>query len=481
MIKQNLHTFWAKLGIGAVAFLLTSGQINAAEVHIGVARLAKQTDAMKATDSESARLMTLISPSLLGGGKDAPEGYALAKNVSRNAAADVYTVALKKGLKTHAGESVDAAYVSNYYAKLKESVYGQTLSDVSDIFAQDALTIVFKLNNSNPWFSSALNLPIAETGPYKVSKTTATEMVVTPVLGVSPTLVFNAVENPMVRYLKLQRGEVDILHNDLPSEIFTYGEEKGMNAVAVPSASYTYIGLQIQRPPFNDVRVRKALSLAINRQALEYGLLANQARPAHSLLLENEFGFWPAPEDVYNPKAAKKLLADVGYTPDENGIYLHMRLNITSNPLVQRMAQALQQNLKLAGIDMQIEAREWGSFYRDVKKGNFEAYILSWVGPFTGDFYNYLFNSAFIPPEGLNRGRVFDVHLDVLLEQMMKESDTEKRQQLLEDIQKYQYQNMLYVPLWRGHHLSLTAPYVHGYMPTNDGGFMSLTTVTLQK
>lgn len=458
----------AKVLVGSVAILLLTLPVKAEVIRVAVEYIPKHLDIAKASDGMSLRMLALTSPSLMGQGVREPSEHGLAQSVSRNEMADVYTVYLKS-------DEISSKQISENYVKLSASNYRSYVSQISEIRTPKNDVIEFVLKAPNPWFWPAFQIPMEGLGAYRVAKKEQHQLVMKPKKTGLPTLHFYGVKDPLVRYLKLKKGEVDIVHNDLPAEIFDYGKAHGMAAHSVPSASYTYIGLNLAEAPFSDLRVRKALSMSIDRQALIVGLLKGQASAADSILLPDTFGYKNAGSYNYVQAEAKELLKAAGYSAASP---LKITLNVTTNVFSQRIAQALQYQLQQAGVDMSIQAREWGSFYRDVKKGNFEAYLLSWVGPFEGDFYYHLFHSDNIAPKGLNRSRLDDVFMDTYLEDLMTTKDVPFQKDLLAKIQQYQYDNMLYVPLWRGNHMALTHPSVKGYTLDKTGGFLTLMNVS---
>lgn len=473
MIIHQLAQTLLKLYIGAVAILLLSLDVRAENIRIAVQGLPKHLDISKASDSDTLRVLELTSPSLLGQGSRTPSVEGIARSVSQKLGGRVYHVDLKKGIFHNiSGVPIDAEYLSNYYAKLVGSIYHSFVNQIDEIKVLDEYAFEVRLKKPNPWFWPAFKIPIEGAGAYAVDSVTRHKLVLKPVIQSSPTLVLYGVKDPLVRYLKLKRGEVDLIHNDIPIEMYLKGIKEGFLSYSAPSASYTYLGMNLSDEPFSDVRVRKALSYLVDRVALINGLLGGEARPASSLLLEGALGYIDAGGYLYDVKKATQLLQDVGYGVEDP---LTITLNVTTNPFVQRIAQVLQYQFKQAGVELRIQAREWGSFYKDVRKGNFEAYLLSWVGPFEGDFYYHIFHSSKMAPEGLNRGRLNDATMDALLDALMVETEVDKQQSLLKEIQQYQYENMLYIPLWRANHLALVRQDVKGYSPVQDGGYLPFT------
>ena len=190
---------------------------------------------------------------------------------------------------------------------------------------------------------------------------------------------------------------------------------------------------------------------------------------------------WAAPIADYNPQKAADILEKAGFTPGPDGMRIHVRLSTTSSPSILLMVQAIQQQLRAAGIDLQINTSEWGTFYGQVKKGNFQMFLLSWVGVFDADIYDLLFHSRMIPPDGANRGRYRDEHMDALLNALMQSASSAQRLALAHAVQQKAADDMIYLPLWKRHNLVLMRPEVNGYQPDVEGGYLGLLATSINE
>jgi peptide/nickel transport system substrate-binding protein len=147
--------------------------------------------------------------------------------------------------------------------------------------------------------------------------------------------------------------------------------------------------------------------------------LKNTVTPATGLLSPLNWAFdesvppWP-----YDPQKAKRLLDEAGYSdPDGDGPRPRIRVSFktTNIDLRRRIAEAFKEQLALVGVELEIRSYEWGTFYSDVRKGNFHLFSLAWVGV-AGRHYFQLFHSDSVPPNGDNRGLYRNSEIDRLLE-----------------------------------------------------------------
>jgi peptide/nickel transport system substrate-binding protein len=228
----------------------------------------------------------------------------------------------------------------------------------------------------------------------------------------------------------------------------------------------TTIWMRTDQPPFNDVRVRRAISQAVDRQALiEAVYLRGEPSPA----IGRGLAQWSLPIDQlgagakyyqYNPKEAKRLLAEAGYarglkTPlATTGGYGHDLIDAV---------QLVLRYLKDVGIEAELKLQEYGAYMATTGQGKFEGmtmgpYAIAWepdsalYGPYT-------------PDSGWNRGHVNDPKLAAMLQEQRRTQDPTARKQILVDFQRYAAEQQYYVYLFSGMVTSSWQPYVQNYAP----------------
>ena len=119
-----------------------------------------------------------------------------------------------------------------------------------------------------------------------------------------------------------------------------------------------------------------------------------------------------------------------------------------------------------AGIDLEIRSLDWGTFFAEVKQGNFQLYGLTWVGIRTPEIYSKVFGSQFMPPNGLNRGRYQDATLDALLQAENWPAVTARI-----------YAQLPYIPLWYEGQVAVMQKNIQQYSPQSDGNWDNLASV----
>ncbi len=226
------------------------------------------------------------------------------------------------------------------------------------------------------------------------------------------------------------------------------------------------ISMRTDQPPFNDVRVRRAISHALDRQGIIEGVyLRGEATPAIGRGLTE----WSLPVDQlgagaqyyqYNPKEAKRLLAEAGYPKG-----FKTQLTATSGlgrDLIDAV-QLVQRCLKDVGIEAELKLQEYGAYMATTAQGKYEGLVYA---PTTGaqepDGSSY---GRYIPDHPLNRGYVNDPTITAMLKEQRRTKDLEARKHLFFAFQRYEAEQQYYV---YANTIMVTGswqPYVKNYAP----------------
>jgi peptide/nickel transport system substrate-binding protein len=290
---------------------------------------------------------------------------------------------------------------------------------------------------------------------------------------------FLPVQDPSVRILKLLRGEIDMLQNDLPPELITYlVGKKGINILKKPGNNFTYIGFNLQDGITGQHKIRHAIALGIDRASIIKYFLQEGARPAQALLPPRHWAGAKGLKPIqFNPIQARTMLNEQGYS-EQNP--LKITYKTSTDPFRVRLATLIQNQLAQIGIKVEVQSHDWGTFYGDVKKGRFQLYSLSWVGIKTPDIFRYVFHSSSFPPEGANRGRFSSTTVDTLIDQAEATSDFNQKAQHYQRLQEQLLQELPYIPLWYEEHLFVSRASVSGYTLASDGNYDGLENVQIK-
>jgi peptide/nickel transport system substrate-binding protein len=234
--------------------------------------------------------------------------------------------------------------------------------------------------------------------------------------------------------------------------------------------SYTYLGFNLKHKPFDDIRVRKAINYAIDKQEIidgvYLGLGINIASPYKPGTRWSNPDLRPYP---YDPNKAKALLKEAGFV-DSNGDGILERdgkpfsFEIITNQNKEREKSAvlIQRRLKDVGIDVQIRAIEWASFIsRFIKTGDFDAVVLGWSLSLDPDQFS-IWHSSQNQPGQFNFIGYNNPKIDKLLEQGRLEMDADKRMKIYHEFAKVLLEDSPIVYLSAGYGLSAIHKRVKG-------------------
>lgn len=285
-----------------------------------------------------------------------------------------------------------------------------------------------------------------------------------------------SVQDPIVRVLKLMRGELDLIQGDLPQELLGWLRARdGIEVVTRRGSIFSYLGFNMRDPIVGDRRIRAAIAHAIDRCAIIKYIFGDAARLAGGLLPPDH---WAGHQTLdgydYDPERSRQLLRQAGYPPSEGPKIVYKTSN---NPARIRLATVIQYQLGQVGFDVEIRSYDWGTFYADIKRGKFQMYSLSWVGLKLPDIYRYVFHSDSLPPSGANRGRYSDPKADALIEKAESLSSLDAQAQVYQELAERVNETLPYVPLWYEDNLLARRAQIIDYPLSADGNYDGLITV----
>jgi peptide/nickel transport system substrate-binding protein len=287
---------------------------------------------------------------------------------------------------------------------------------------------------------------------------------------------FITVPDPTVRVLKLLRGEIDMLQNDLPPELVRYlAEREQVQVMRAPGGNLTYLGFNLQDPVVGRAEIRQTIAHAIDRAAIIRYLMGGAARLASSVLPPEHWAGAPdLPFYPYDPMKARALLRQAGFDRDHPA---HIVYKTSSDPFRIRLATLIQQQLAAVGLAVELRSYDWGTFFGDIKAGRFQMFSLSWVGIKSPDIFRYAFHNASIPPVGANRGRFTSRLADRLIERAQGASGLEMQADIYRRLQQHLWDSLPYVPLWYEDQVFIARRDIRGYRLSADGNYDALAWV----
>jgi peptide/nickel transport system substrate-binding protein len=330
--------------------------------------------------------------------------------------------------------------------------------------------------------------PPPGSGPFRLSKFVRDEWVImdrNPYHRAEPGgiggVAFKVVPDPTVCALELLKGGAQFAQNNLPPSLVNYLRGRhALKVVQAPGTTYQYMEFNFRDPILADLRVRRAIAMAIDRDAIVAAIMRGTARVASGMLAPEN---WAYQGDVtrypYNPQAARTLLDSAGYPMLPGGKRFTLVYKTTQGEERRLLAEALAAMLAKVGIELIIRSFEWPTFYSDIQRGNFDLTSLAWIGINDPHHYYLVFDSAMTPPKGLNRGGYSNPEMDRLLEQGEAVLDPARRKAIYSEVQELAARDLPYISLWWQDNVAVMSRDVSGFEPYPNGSLRSFAGLSL--
>ena len=249
------------------------------------------------------------------------------------------------------------------------------------------------------------------------------------------TLIYAITPDPSVRYQKLKAGECHVMPYPNPADIEAMGADPDLNLMDQEGLNVGYLAFNTEKKPFDDKRVRQALNMAINKQAIIDVVFQGAGKAAKNPIPPTIWSYNEATEDYpYDPGAARQLLKDAGVAGLKTNIWA-MPVQRPYNPNARRMAEMIQADWAKVGVQAEIVSFEWGEYLKRSKDGEHETVLLGWTGD-NGDPDNFLYVLLGCDASsGANRARWCHKPFDDLLRKAKQISDVAERTKLYEEAQ----------------------------------------------
>jgi ABC-type transport system substrate-binding protein len=242
------------------------------------------------------------------------------------------------------------------------------------------------------------------------------------------SIVFRVLPDPLTLQLAFQTRQVDFWNVD-PWAVKGLQGDPRFDLFSSPGNAYNYIGWNLRRPMFQDLKVRQALAQAVNVPQMIRYILYGHGVQSTGIFTPQMWFFDPSEKPLpYDPRAAGKLLDEAGWKPGPDGIRVKdgKRFSFTllannGNEVRRDIATLVQDDLKQIGIEVKVEIYEWAVLLkRFVNKGEFDAIVLGWGLGYDFDQYS-IWHSSQTHPEELNFVGFSDPKVDRLLTDLRQE------------------------------------------------------------
>jgi len=465
-----------------------------------------------ASDSASSDINGLVYNGMVRYDKNFVLEGDLAKSWDISADGRTITFHLRDGVTWHDGEPLTSADVLFTYQLYVDpntpTSYAEAYRQVTSATAPDPLTFVVSYEKPYApalasWGVAILPKHLLEgveitksplsrqpvgTGPYLFKEWKSGEKIV---LEANPDyyegrpyikrVVYRVIPDQSTQFLELQSGGLDYMGLtpiQYSTQTDTIAFKRHFNKYRYLSFSYTYLGYNLERPLFQDRRVRQALTHAINKQEIIDGVLLGLGEPATGPYKPDT---WVYKQDVkrypFDPERARALLAEAGWSDsdgddilDKDGTPFSFTIVTNQgNDLRSKTGEIIQRRFREVGIEVKLRVIEWASFLKEfINPGNFDATILGWsTGP-EPDQYN-IWHSSKTGPRELNFVKFKNQEVDEQLELGRRTFDQTERKQHYDRIQEILAEEQPYTFLYVGESLPAVAKRFRGIEPAPAG------------
>jgi len=410
---------------------------------------------------------------------------------SRMVTAQDFKYSMERALNPRTGSTVALTYLGDIVGA-RDFARGRA-QEVTGIKVIDDFTLQITIDAPKSYFLAKLTYPTAYvvkreqvegnprgwtrqpigTGPFKLREWRLGERIVLepnpdyylePKPSLSRVTFLLAGGSPLTMY---ENGEVDVAPvgiNDI-ERVRDPRDPLNREMKQVAELATYYIGFNVRRPPFNDPRVRRALAMAIDKDALARVVLRDLAVPAKGILPPGIPGHNPNLQGLpFDPQEARRLLMEAGGPQILQDVTLLVSgVGGTPGPVIEAIQAMWEQHL---GVRPRIQQVEFATFLQQVDRGQFDMMTLGWIADYLDpeDFLDILFHSQSLD----NRTGYTNPEVDRLLEQARTmPTDTEEARQarlrIYQQAEQIIVQDSPWIPLLHPRSAYVVKPHVQGY------------------
>ena len=243
-------------------------------------------------------------------------------------------------------------------------------------------------------------------------------------------LIMKVIPETSQRTIALETGEVDLAYDLAVNDIPKVNSDDKLTVYEIPSLTCWYVSMNMNKKPFDNPKVREAMSMAIDRQTIIDTINAGSGQTADAIIAPAVFGYYSTGVKEYNPTKAKELLAEAGYP---NGF--STTLGVNDNQSRIEMCQAMQAMLLEVGVQCNLEVLEFGSFISRTTAGDHDLAYFGWTTSSGDADYSY-YSLEHSTQQGAagNRSFLADPDVDKLIEEARSNTNEEERKELYKEL-----------------------------------------------
>lgn len=464
-------------------------------VSVALTSFPQTLDPRITTDATGQRLNQLIFQSLVKFDRDLKIIPDASTGWEYNSKTHTYSFTLEEGLEFSNGSRVlceDIVFSIQEFQKessmfrgsfqiiqevgCKDDIVQVSLKEFSATFLTDLTVLKILPKAIVEKYQDQFGEHIIGSGPYEIKKLDFNEIVLEKrkgaKQGIVPRFSFKIIQDDGTRFLNAYKGAIDIIPMGIPLNKISYLKEKNKYQILTyPAPSMNYLLINFKDPTLSKKNIRKAISHTVDVPEIIKYKMEGYGEPATTILPPANYFYNSNLKPIEkNWDLARKLW---GETPEKEFV-----LKTSNNPEVIEIAKVLVEHFRSVGISLKTQSYEWGTFYGDIKKGQFQMAMMRWVGITDPDIYRLAFHSSEYPP-GRNRGFYKNLKIEEALLEGTRIESLELRKKHYDRIQKELLEDLAIIPLWYNTQVDLVSHRVKGYKPALNGDFTPFLDISL--
>lgn len=485
-------------------------------------------DPQKTSAAVTGNMMRFLGDTLVTKDMRGAVAAGLARSWSVSGDGLVWTFTLKDNVRFHDGTPLNAAAVEASIKRAlapetKSPIAGALFGPIASVQATGAQTVAIRLKEPFSPFLDNLTDPRAMivspqavqqlgdrfgrspvgTGPFRFQEWRSADRIIlvrNPDYQWGPSyahtgpayierLVLRIAPEAAAQVAAFERGEISITFPGVvpPTDVRRLqATNRYQFHTFLRKGVAEFMEFNVTKEPFTDVRVRRAFAFGIEKKSILHIALEDLGEVAYGPLPSSIWGYWDGIKDHapgYDPGQAKRLLSEAGWQPGPGGVlqkdgrpFTFMGF-IPPTDLARKTAQIVQAQLRAYGVQMEIQAFEFGTLLAKARAGEHNAIFLGYTYTSPDIFYLW-FHSA-----NVGTGLAFSHNKDKALDKMIEESrtltDPRRRLDVYRELQKYVVDRALWVPLFINTNYIAVQPNVQG-VKIHPDGFVIMNDVSLR-
>jgi len=262
-------------------------------------------------------------------------------------------------------------------------------------------------------------------------------------------LIFRSIPDNNIRFMELQQGNIHVMEFPNPDDLLIIRSDERLELLMQPSLNIGYLAMNMDKPPFDNLKVRLAINHAINKADIIERLYQGTGIPAKNPIPPTLWSYDDSIEEyAYDPELAKQLLTEAGYPDGFETTLWALPIPRPYIPNGMAMANEIQSNLRTVGIETTIVTYDWETYLEKTENGEHDMAMLGWSASADPDnFLYYLLSKVTAQKPALNIAFYRSDEMQDVLDRARISTDQDERVQLYQQAQAIFHRDVPWVPL----------------------------------